>query len=133
MPILTMPVDPTHLRGAPPEPSPLVVVTLCAAWCNTCEAFCAALESIAAAHPRTRFVWLDIEDDAALCGDVEVENFPTIVAFRGTKVLHYGVTLPTPGVVRRLVEALEATATPLGDAPEEVRALCVALLGGAHS
>ena len=51
-------------RNAFADPARLVVVSLCAAWCDTCSEFRAAYERIAQARPQTTFVWLDIEDDA---------------------------------------------------------------------
>ena len=85
---------------------PLTVIALCAAWCRTCEEFQPAFERIAAERPASRFVWLDIEDDAEIVGDIDVENFPTIAVYDASGLLHFGVSLPHEGVVRRLVEAM---------------------------
>jgi len=105
------------------DPSRLVVVSLCAAWCDTCDEFRAAYERLAAARPSVAFVWLDIEDDAALCGDVDVENFPTLLIYRGREPLHFGVSLPTEAVVGRMIDALAASAAPLATAPDAVAGL----------
>ncbi len=105
------------------DPSRLVVVSLCAAWCHTCDEFRAAYERLAAARPSIAFVWLDIEDDAALCGDVDVENFPTLAIFRGREPLHFGVSLPIEAVVGRMIDALEASAAPLAAAPDSIAEL----------
>ena len=69
------------------------------------------------------FLWLDIEDDSAVVGDIEVENFPTLAVYRGDSVLHFGVSLPQEGTVARLVDALIERTTTLTDAPEAVREL----------
>jgi len=92
--------------------APLVAVLFCAAWCDTCTEFRAAYERIAAARPEAMFVWLDIEDDSDVCGDVDVENFPTLAIFRGERLLHFGVSLPQEGNVSRLI----AQFTERGDA-----------------
>lgn len=84
----------------------LTVVALCAAWCRTCEEFRPAFERIAADRPASRFVWLDVEDDAHVVGDIDVENFPTLAIYDARGLVHFGVSLPQEGVVRRLVEAL---------------------------
>jgi thioredoxin 1 len=89
-------------RGAP------AVVALCAAWCDTCTEFRATLERIAEARPEMLFLWLDIEDDSEICGDIDVENFPTLAIYRGERLLHYGVSLPLEGTVRRLVDGIAA-------------------------
>lgn len=87
---------------------PLLVVGLCAAWCNTCTDFRTAFEGVAKARPDATFVWLDIEDDAALAGDIDVENFPTIGVFHRKRLLHFGVSLPQSAVLSRLLGALSA-------------------------
>ena len=103
------------------------VVALCAAWCDTCSEFRAAFERIAAARPEALFVWLDIEDDAEICGDIDVENFPTLAISRGGALLHYGVSLPQEGAVARLVDEIGTSAEPMRDAPDPVAALPQAL------
>jgi thioredoxin 1 len=100
------------------------VVTLCAAWCDTCAEFRETLERIAAARPETLFIWLDIEDDAEICGDIDVENFPALAIYRGGRVLHYGVSLPQEGAVARLIDEVGArTEATTADAPDRVRQL----------
>jgi thioredoxin 1 len=103
------------------------VVTLCAAWCDTCTEFREAFERIAAARPETLFIWLDIEDDAEICGDIDVENFPTLAIYRGGMPLHYGVSLPQEGTVARLIDEVLTRAEPMANAPEPVIALPQAL------
>lgn len=100
----------------------IVVVSLCAAWCDTCTEFRAGYERIAKARPHVTFVWLDIEDDAAIAGDIDVENFPTLAIFRGRSPVHFGVSLPHETMVGRLIDAL-ADAAPLADPPQEVAEL----------
>lgn len=115
----------SRIAGADP---PLVVIALCAAWCNTCAEFRSAFDSIATRRPEVVWVWMDVEDDAELCGDIDVQNFPTIVAFRGERILHYGVTAPLGGVVARLVEELATRSRDAHDIPEPVIALRDGLL-----
>lgn len=69
-----------------------------------------------------RFVWLDIEDDSDICGDIDVENFPTLAIYRGDTLLHFGVSLPQEGTVARLVDAM-AAADSVATAPDAVREL----------
>ena len=105
------------------DPARLVVVSLCAAWCDTCTQFRAAYERLAQARPHATFVWLDIEDDAAIAGDVDVENFPTLAIYRGRSPLHFGVSLPHETTVGRLIDALADGAPVRSDVPEEVTEL----------
>jgi thioredoxin 1 len=63
------------------------VYCLCAAWCDTCTTFRAAFEQAGAAHPAVRFEWIDIEDEASLVDDVDIETFPTILVLGGGSVM----------------------------------------------
>ena len=96
------------------------VIALCAAWCDTCGEVSATLERIAEARPDMLFFWLDIEDDSEICGDIDVENFPTLAIFRGERLLHYGVSLPSEGTVRRLVDEIVARPEIGASAPQAV-------------
>jgi thioredoxin 1 len=111
----------------------LVVVSLCADWCDTCKEFRGAFEAIASARPGITFVWLDIEDDSAVAGDIDVENFPTLAIYRGDAVLHFGVSLPQEGTVARLVDEMAERTTAVSDAPDEVRELPSLLTNRAQS
>nr|UXE45857.1 hypothetical protein Hi04_10k_c5380_00009 [uncultured bacterium] len=128
MPVLTpSPCDRPALASRSETDKPLIVVSLCAAWCHTCGEFREVFERVAAARGGVHFVWLDIEDDHAICGDIDVEDFPTLVVLRGDVVVHYGVSLPQEGIVARLIDELASRTKPAGDIPDEVRVLPRAL------
>jgi thioredoxin reductase (NADPH) len=98
---------------------PLIVVAFCAQWCSTCREFYPLLERIAAAHPDIVFSWADIEDDADLVGDIDVETFPTLALLRDGRILHFGASLPLEAVVKRLLHnTLRAGCEQAGVAPE---------------
>ena len=101
----------------------LLVVGLCADWCGTCKEFRPALERIAATMPLVTFVWLDVEDDSALAGDIDIENFPSLAVFRDGQAMHYGVTDPLQGVVVRLLGALFENDRIVASVPRAVAAL----------
>ena len=82
-----------------------VVACLCAAWCGTCGGYRAAFEGIAARHPDKVFVWIDIEDQADVVGDLDVDNFPTLLVQRNDTVAFFGTMLPDPAVAERLLKA----------------------------
>lgn len=81
-----------------------LVACLCAAWCDTCREYRSGFHALANTFPDAAFVWLDVEDDARLIGDIEVENFPTLLIQRGDAVLFFGVMLPQPDQLKRLVQ-----------------------------
>jgi thioredoxin reductase (NADPH) len=101
----------------------VVVAVLCAAWCDTCTEFRTTFERIVATRPEALCVWLDIEDDAAICGDIDVENFPTLAIYCGATFLHYGISLPQEGAVARLLDEMAGRRDAVRDAPEPVLAL----------
>jgi thioredoxin 1 len=107
--------------------SELLVACLCAAWCRTCGEFRDTFERLAGANAGARFVWLDVEDDAGLLGDIEIENFPTLAVFRGATPVFYGVTMPQEGVVARTLAALAGADRAPVPVPEEIAALPEAL------
>ncbi|MEY3264702.1 MAG: hypothetical protein RL717_2179 [Pseudomonadota bacterium] len=82
-----------------------VVACLCAAWCDVCKQYRAGFDAVAAEHPAHQFVWIDIEDQSDLVGELDVENFPTILIQRGDTVVFYGTMLPEPRQVARLLQA----------------------------
>ena len=83
----------------------LVVACLCAAWCGTCASYRAVFEELASRHPDKYFLWVDIEDHADLVGDLDVENFPTLLIQRHEHVAFFGTMLPDPNVAQRLIES----------------------------
>ena len=105
----------------------LLVVCLCAAWCKTCGEFRDTFEKLAQAEKGASFVWLDVEDDSALVGDIEIENFPTLAVFRGDKPLFYGVTMSQEGVVARTLASLTREDRDTVAVPEEIAGLPEAL------
>jgi thioredoxin-like negative regulator of GroEL len=82
-----------------------VVACLCAGWCDVCKQYRAGFEALAAEFPDVQFTWIDIEDQAELVGDLDVENFPTILMQHGDIVAFYGTMLPEPRQVARLLSA----------------------------
>ncbi|HEY8606533.1 MAG TPA: thioredoxin family protein [Noviherbaspirillum sp.] len=82
-----------------------VIACLCAAWCDTCRSYRDGFDRLAARHPDKRFVWIDIEDQADFIGDIDVENFPTLLIQRRDVVAFFGTVLPDAGVADRLLSA----------------------------
>jgi len=63
------------MADPPSATAPLLVACLCAGWCRSCDDYRAAFDALAAEFgAATRFVWVDIEDDDEVVGDVEVEE-----------------------------------------------------------
>ena len=91
------------------------VICLCAEWCGVCREWRPLFERAAAEHPRMRFAWLDVEDEAEAMGDVDVETFPTLLIAAAGRPMFFGPVLPAAGQFTRLLaNLLEAGATPTG-------------------
>jgi len=85
-----------------------IVACLCAAWCGTCTSYRAAFDGLSARHPDKTFVWIDVEDEADVVGDLDVDNFPTLLLQRGDAVAFFGTMLPDPNVADRLIQTQAA-------------------------
>ena len=81
-----------------------VVACLCAAWCDVCKQYRPGFDALAAQYPQHQFVWIDIEDQADLVGDLDVENFPTILIQKDDIVAFYGTMMPEPRLIARMME-----------------------------
>ncbi|HET6789603.1 MAG TPA: thioredoxin family protein [Aquabacterium sp.] len=88
----------------------LDIACLCAAWCGTCGEYEATFTQLQAALPGHRYRWIDIEDEADLVGDVDVETFPTLLVARDGQVLFAGPVLPRLADAQRLIEVLVSQA-----------------------
>jgi thioredoxin 1 len=88
-----------------------LVACLCAAWCGTCRDYQAGFHALAERFPTARFLWIDIEDDADLVDDYDVENFPTLLIQRDDTVLFFGTMLPHLELLQRTLESFH-TQTP---------------------
>lgn len=83
-----------------------LVACLCAGWCDTCRGYRSSFERLAAMHPDKRFIWIDIEDQADFIGDLDVENFPTLLIQREDVVAFFGTMLPDMKIADRLIQSL---------------------------
>ena len=88
-----------------------LVACLCAAWCGTCRDYQAGFHALAERFPAARFLWIDVEDDADLVDDYEVENFPTLLIQRDDTVVFFGTMLPHLELLQRTLESFH-TQTP---------------------
>jgi thioredoxin 1 len=82
-----------------------VVACLCAAWCGTCGTYRATFEEFSNKHPGLCFVWIDIEDQADELGDLDVDNFPTLLMQKDGVVAFFGTMLPELALAERLLQA----------------------------
>jgi hypothetical protein len=127
------PADATATSAVPPRVIDLLC--LCAAWCRLCEGYRAVFDALAAEPAplgvALRWRWIDIEDEADLVGDLDIETFPTWVIAEGTVLLFAGALTPEPATVRRVLGAcLGGKPMPLTGEAAEQRAALQAVLAG---
>jgi len=113
---------------ADPSTAPLLVAGLCAQWCGACRDWRPVFDAQARAFAgRADFAWVDVEDHDEVMGQVDVENFPTLMIARGDDVLFFGTITPHAATLARLVEsALQGDLKVVHDAdaaglPQRVR------------
>jgi thioredoxin 1 len=93
--------------------APLRVTCLCADWCGVCRDYRPTFDQVAAEFGAgVAFDWLDIEDEAEVLDDLDVENFPTLLIARAGRTLFFGTVTPQPGTLARLVQRALAGALP---------------------
>lgn len=104
------------LSSAVPAPSLVSVsppatwwaVCLCAQWCRVCGEYRLLFDALAQELPQTRFVWVDVEDEDEIAGDLDVETFPTLLLADGHHARFLGPLLPQTPVLARLLASLQA-------------------------
>ncbi|MCY1286687.1 hypothetical protein D9M68_570370 [compost metagenome] len=103
------------------QPQGRLVACLCAQWCGTCRDYLKALEALAGRHPQDCFVWIDIETHADALGDIDIENFPTLLvqpASGGAPPQFYGTLLPHIEVLERMLTRGGAMPASAEDVPQ---------------
>ena len=98
---------PSDPSAEPVAPGGWWVVCLCAAWCKTCGDYRATFDAVARDWPGVHFEWVDIEDEADLVGDVDVETFPSLLIGDAHGARFLGPVLPQAGVLGRLLGSLQ--------------------------
>ena len=91
------------------------VICLCADWCGLCRDYQALFALMAARHPAFQFAWIDIEEQAELVGDIDVETFPTLLLADAEGLRFFGPVTPQAQTLSRLLDSLESSslkATP---------------------
>jgi thioredoxin 1 len=100
-----------------------LVACLCAAWCDTCEAYRTPFETLMSQHLDKSFVWVDIEDHAALVDELEIDNFPTILIECDQRVVFFGTMLPDTSQLHRLLVSLQTSADDLAQSSARAAAV----------
>ena len=98
---------PAHPFVSVPPSANWWVVCLCAQWCRVCDGYRGLFDALALETPHARFVWVDVEDDDEIAGDLDVETFPTLLIADGHQARFLGPLLPQTPVLARLLASLQ--------------------------
>ena len=115
----------------PPARPRWLVVCLCAEWCGTCREYRPTMASMAAESPEHAFAWVDVEEDAELADDIDIETFPTLLIVEGARVLFFGPLLPGVEPLRRLMRAIDGNGAQPIAIDDETRGLALRLASAA--
>jgi thioredoxin 1 len=103
------------------------VACLCAAWCVACREYGATFAALAAQlGADADFAWIDIEDDADALGDLDIENFPTLLIADAAGARFFGPVMPQASTAERVIRGALGSALAADTDPalvEHVRAL----------
>lgn len=90
--------------------SGLLIACLCADWCGTCRTYSPLFDQLRleSAGSASTLLWVDIEDDSAVLGSIEVDEFPFLLIARQQQVLFFGSVLPQAAHLRQLLERARA-------------------------
>lgn len=107
----------------------LLIACLCAAWCGSCRDYRATFQGLAERFDGAAdFAWVDVEDEADALGDLDIENFPTLLIADGETTLFLGPVTPQAQTAERLLRSavageLAAAVTDHPELPSQVRGL----------
>ena len=99
-------VNASSSQVGPPPGHSAWVVCLCADWCGLCRDYRELFTRMAARYPAFKFAWLDVEDEAALAGDFDIETFPTLLLADAGGTRFFGALTPQPQTLSRLLDSL---------------------------
>jgi thiol-disulfide isomerase/thioredoxin len=117
------------VSSLPPGERRLLVACLCAAWCGSCREYQATFRGLSAGFAgQADFIWVDVEDEADALGDLDIEDFPSLLIADGDTTLFLGPVTPQAQTAERLVQSaaageLAAADTAHPELPAQVRAL----------
>ena len=103
------------------------VICLCADWCGLCRDYEQVFAQMAARYPGFRFVALDIEDQADLVGDIDVETFPTVLMADAQGTRFFGPVTPQASTLSRLLDSLQDASLQIAPLSPATRQLLQAL------
>ena len=105
-------ISPVVTVNASSSTARFIVACLCAEWCSSCREYRDTFDQVAQEFADIPFVWVDIEDQAALVDGIDVENFPTVLIASDQGPRFFGPLTPQPDILSKLVRAQVVDGSP---------------------
>lgn len=95
----------------------MLVACLCAEWCGSCRDYRVVFDRLRAGFAaEADFVWVDIEDDSEVPGEIDIDDFPTLLIVADGAPRFFGPLMPHQQTAERLLrEALDGGLPTLDD------------------
>jgi thiol-disulfide isomerase/thioredoxin len=84
----------------------VAALCLCAQWCGVCRDFRQIFEAAKAIHPHMLLEFVDVEDEADLLDELDIDTFPTLVLGTAERIVFAGPILPQAGTLERHLRLL---------------------------
>ena len=85
------------------QDSGTVLVDFWATWCGPCRMLAPILEELSGQHPELKIVKVDVDENRDLALQYGIESIPTLLVFKGGKLVNQAVgARPKSGVLALL-------------------------------
>ncbi len=90
------------------ESNDIVFIDFWADWCGPCKRFAPVYDAAADANPDITFAKLDTEENRDVAGALQIQGIPTLMAFRGGKLVYREAGAMTGPSFDELIAAVRA-------------------------
>ncbi len=81
-----------------------VLLDFWATWCGPCQMIAPVVERIAVQHPEIVVGKVNVDEEMSLAVTFGIESIPTLLVFKGGKLVNQGVGLMSEDKILKLIE-----------------------------